>query len=257
MRLDMNADVGEHDGPPLEDALALLRLVTSANIACGAHAGDDESMRLTARAAAAGGVQVGAHPSFPDREGFGRRVLPLSPAQVRDEVARQVQRLAGLAALEGVPVRHVKPHGALYNLAGHDRRVAEAIVAGIVAVDAALALYAPHGTALADAGHAAGLRVVAEGFLDRAYEDDGSLTSRAVEGAVLHDADAASVRALAWVRTGLVTARSGQLIRLPLETLCVHGDTPGAAAMAARVRAALRAAGVRIVPALAPSEDRA
>jgi UPF0271 protein len=257
MRLDMNADLGEHDGAPGPQGLALLRVVTSANIACGAHAGDDDSMRLTARAAAELGVQVGAHPSFPDREGFGRRTLSLPPSRVREEVARQVQRLLDLATREHVSVRHVKPHGALYNLAAHDRVVADAIVAGVVDVDVALALYAPHGSALAMAGEDAGLRVIAEGFLDRAYEDDGSLTPRTIDGAVLHDVTAASLRAIEWVRTGTVIARSGRRLALPLATLCVHGDTPDAVAIATQARAALEAAGVRLMPALDAGAPRA
>lgn len=256
LRLDLNADLGEHDGAPGAQALALLRIVTSANIACGAHAGDDDSMRLTARAAHQLGVQVGAHPSFPDREGFGRRILLLPPSRIRAEVAVQVARLVALAGLEGVTVRHVKPHGALYNLAAHDRVVAEAVAAGIVDVDAGLAVYAPHGTALAAESGAAGLQVIDEGFLDRAYEDDGSLTPRTVDGAVLHDVPAASARAVEWARTGTVVARSGRRLALPLATLCVHGDTPDAVDIAAQARAALEAAGVRLQPSLAPTEAR-
>ncbi|WP_396625050.1 LamB/YcsF family protein [Luteitalea sp.] len=257
LRLDLNADLGEHDGAPGAQALALLRVVTSANIACGAHAGDDDSMRLTARAAAELGVQVGAHPSFPDREGFGRRTLSLPPSRVREEVAGQVARLVSLASREGVVVRHVKPHGAMYNLAAHDRVVADAIAAGIVDVDASLAVYAPYATALASASGAAGLRVVHEGFLDRAYEDDGSLTPRTIDGAVLHDVAAASTRAIEWVRTGTVIARSGRRLTLPLASLCVHGDTPDAVAIATQARATLEAAGVRLMPALDAGAPRA
>ena len=144
-RLDINADLGEHDGAPPEPARALLRTVTSANIACGWHAGDAVSMRLTVAEAAALGVQIGAHPSYPDREGFGRRAMPMTPAEITDAVAHQVHALCAVAAAERASVRHVKPHGALYNLACRDRRVADAITAGIVLVDARLALYAPRG----------------------------------------------------------------------------------------------------------------
>jgi len=249
-RLDLNADLGEHDGPPPPHALALLRVVTSTSIACGWHAGDEASMRSTAAAAALLGVQIGAHPSFPDREGFGRRVLPMAPSEVTDAVARQVHALCASATAEGTHARHVKPHGALYNLACRDRVVADAIVAGIIQVDPALALYAPHGSTLAVAGAAATLRVVAEGFLDRAYEDDGLLTPRDVPGAMLHDPAAASARAIEWARTGQVRTRTGGVLSLPLETLCVHGDTPDAAAIAAQVREALAAAGVRLLPSL-------
>lgn len=207
-------------------------------------------MRETIAEAARLGVQIGAHPSYPDPEGFGRRVLPLTPEQITDSVAQQVDALRVRARDQGACVRHVKPHGALYNAAGRDRSVADAIVAGIVRVDAGLALYAPHGSALAHAGAAAGLRVIAEGFLDRAYEDDGTLTPRGTAGAVLHDPVEASRRAVAWARTGEVVARSGRVLRLPIGTLCVHGDTPDAAAIAASVRAVLTGAGIRVAPSM-------
>lgn len=251
-RLDLNADLGEHDGPPPAPVRALLRIVTSANIACGAHAGDHESMRLVSAEAAALGVQIGAHPSFPDRAGFGRRVMVMSPDDVTEAVTRQVHALCVSAISEGATVRHVKPHGALYTLASRDRTTANAVVRAVVLVDASLALYAPHGSALAAAGGAACLRVVAEGFLDRAYEEDGSLTPRDVPGAVLHDADAACARALAWAATGQVRTRTGKERALSLETLCIHGDTPDALAIATRVREALAAAGVRLLASLDP-----
>ena len=251
-RLDLNADLGEHDGPPPPPARALLHLVTSVNIACGAHAGDAESMRLVVAEAAALGVQIGAHPSFPDRDGFGRRVVPMALAGISDTVAGQVSALITIASRQGATMAHVKPHGALYNLAARDRAVADAVVAGIVRADASLALYAPHGSALAAAGASGRLRVVSEGFLDRAYEDDGTLTPRDVPGAVLHDPDVACVRATTWADSGLVRTRTGRLLALPLETLCVHGDTPDAVAIAKRVRDALVDAGVRVVKALGP-----
>jgi UPF0271 protein len=249
-RLDLNADLGEHDGPPPAAALALLRVVTSANIACGGHAGDEASMRHTAIEAARLGVQIGAHPSYPDRAGFGRRVLPMSLHEVAETVGRQVEALSAVARAAGAPVRHVKPHGALYNLACRDRAAADAITVAIVGVDRGLALYAPHGSALADAGVAAGLRVVSEGFLDRAYEEDGTLTPREVPGAVLHDPDAACIRAVEWVQHRRVRTRTGVLLSLPLDTLCVHGDTPDAVAIATRVREALLSAGVQVRPSL-------
>lgn len=244
--LDLNADVGEHDGPPPASALALLRVVTSANIACGWHAGDATSMRHTVAQCAALGVQIGAHPSYPDRDGFGRRVVPMTLDEIADAVARQVQALCAIADVEHAAVAHVKPHGALYNVACTDVPVADAIVRGVRLVDCAVALYAPGRSALAASARAAGLRVVAEGFLDRAYEDDGRLTPREMPGAVLHDADAARARAIAWARTGQVTTRSGRALTLPLETLCVHGDTPDALTIAASVRAALVEVGVDV-----------
>jgi UPF0271 protein len=249
-RLDLNADVGEHDGVPPASAIALLGVITSASVACGWHAGDATSMRLTVAEAAARGVQIGAHPSYPDRVGFGRRVLSIPPLEVTDAVARQVYALCAVALAEDTCVRHVKPHGALYNVAWHDRIVADAIAAGIVSVDRGLALYAPRGSALWAAGEAAGLRVVAEGFLDRAYEDDGSLTPRDLPGAVIGDAVAARWRALQWARTGRVRTRTGHELTVPLETLCVHGDTPEAATIVALVREGLEEAGIRLLPSL-------
>ncbi len=250
-RLDLNADLGEHTGAPPASALALLQVITSASIACGGHAGDATSMRLTVTAAAALGVQIGAHPSYPDREGFGRRVLPMPARDVADAVAGQVRALCDVAAAVAARVEHVKPHGALYNVACRDREIAAAVVAGILRVDTALALYAPHASALWHAGAEQGMRLVAEGFLDRAYEDDGTLASRDTPGALLDDPEAAQRRAIEWALSGRVATRSGQGLALPVETLCVHGDTPGAIAIARRVREGLEAAGVRVRPALA------
>ncbi len=249
-RVDINADVGEHDGPPPAAALALLHVITSANVSCGVHAGDLTGIRLTIAEAAASGVQVGAHPSYPDRDGFGRRVLPLTPDQVTDVVAHQLDAFREIAREEGALPAHVKPHGALYTHACRDRATADALVAAVVAIDRTLALYAPHGSALAQAGQAAGLRVVAEGFLDRGYEDDGALTPRGEPGAVIADPRAAGQRAVEWVRTGRVTTRSSASLALPVETLCIHGDTDDAALIARTVRDALEAAGVRVLPAL-------
>ena len=250
-RLDLNADVGEHDGPPPAGTLALLQVITSANIACGWHAGDPTSMRHTLAHCAILGVQVGAHPSYPDRDGFGRRIVPLTPAEVTEAVAHQLQALCALADAEHVEVAHVKPHGALYNVACVDRVVADAVVRGVRMVGCAMTLYAPGASVLAASALEAGLRVVSEGFLDRAYEDDGQLTPREVPGAVLHDAEAARTRAVTWARTGRVVARSGRLLTLPIETLCVHGDTPDAAVIASRVREGLEAGGVVVRPSLA------
>ncbi len=244
-RLDINADLGEFDGPPDEAALALLRVVTSVNVACGGHAGDEDSMRGTIADAVRRGVTIGAHPSYPDRDGFGRHAMAMSTGAIAACVAEQVRVLCDCAGREGGVVRHVKPHGALYNVAWRDSDVAAAIVAGIDSVDPTLALYAPHGSALA--GAAASHRVIYEGFLDRAYEDDGTLVPRGVPGAVLHDAEVACARAVDWARTGVVTARTGRALALPIETLCVHGDTSGALALATRTRAALDAAGVHVV----------
>ena len=249
-RLDLNADLGEHEGPPPPASLALLHVVTSANIACGGHAGDAVSMRETMAQAAVLGVQIGAHPSYPDPVNFGRRVLPMTPREITEMVTGQIDLLCASASSGGLRVRHVKPHGALYNLACRQRDVADAITAAIVLVDRELALYAPHGSELAAAATQARLRFVAEGFLDRAYEDDGTLTPREVPGAVLRDPEAARVRAVDWVHTGQVRTRAGGVLTLPLETLCVHGDTPDAVVIATTAREALAAAGIRLVPSL-------
>lgn len=254
-RLDLNADLGEHDGPPPPAARALLRVVTSVNVACGWHAGDQDSMRGTAAEALRLGVQLGAHPSYPDREGFGRRALPMTPAEITDAVTRQIDALCEAARLEGAVVAHVKPHGALYNVAWRDARVAAAIVAAVASRPGALAMYAPERSALAAHARACGVRVVSEGFVDRAYEDDGTLTPRGMAGAVLHDAAAASRRAVEWARTGCVRARSGVTLAMPIETLCVHGDTPEAAAIAAGVRSSLESAGVLCLPSLTPRAE--
>ena len=252
LRLDLNADVGEHDGPPPPAARALLRVITSANIACGSHAGNDISMRETIAEATALGVQIGAHPSFPDREGFGRRVLAMPPREISDAVAHQVQTLAAIARAERTHLRHVKPHGALYNTAWHDATVADAIVAGMLDADGSLALYAPPGSALAAAGRTAKLTVVAEGFADRGYDDDGRLVPRGRPGAVIEAAGEVGRRVLEWARTGQIVAQSGRPLRLSIDTLCVHGDTPDAAHIAAGLRDLLLAAGVRLRPSLGP-----
>lgn len=216
--VDLNADLGEGGGSDAE----LLALVTSANIACGGHAGSDEIMHRTVELALEGGVLIGAHPGYEDRENFGRREMDLSPAEVTDLVARQVEKLAGLARLH-----HVKPHGALYNQANRDERLAAAVVAGIRKISPDVILYALPNSALAEAGRAAGLTVWAEGFADRRYRMDGSLVPRGEEGAVILKTDEAVAQALTLVRGGAV------------QTLCVHGDGPHAVEMLRAIRAAL------------------
>ena len=252
LRLDLNADVGEHDGPPPPSAIALLRVLTSASVACGGHAGDPTSMRLIVAEASALGVQVGAHPSYPDRDGFGRRALPLTPLAITDAVTAQVHALCEVADAQGASVRHVKPHGALYTDACRDRTVADAVVAGVLHAGAWLAVYAPQGSALWESAGRHGLRTIAEGFLDRAYEPDGALTPRSLPGAVIDDVSTVRRRAVEWARTGCVAVRGGGRLHLPVSTLCVHSDTPGALALACAVRDDLEAAGVRLLPSLRP-----
>ncbi len=247
MQIDLNCDLGELPG---DAARALDRqmmdIVTSINVACGGHAGDGETMRATVRAARAAGVTVGAHPGFADREGFGRREIDLSPAEVETLIRTQVDALRAIASAEGVAVRHIKPHGALYNMAARDRAMAGAVAHAVVACAPDLALVALSGSALVDAGRDAGLRVVPEVFADRAYDAAGALVSRAKPGAVIHDPVLAVTRAVEMVRDGAVTAIDGTQLALAAGTICVHGDTPGADAIARQLRDGLEAAGVTV-----------
>jgi 5-oxoprolinase (ATP-hydrolysing) subunit A len=247
MRIDLNSDVGESFGAyRLGADEDVLRSITSANVACGYHAGDPRVMRETVRLARAAGVAVGAHPGFPDLGGFGRRELRASPREVEDMVLYQMGALAGIARAEGVALAHVKAHGALYNMAARDRALADAIARAVRAFDRSLVLFGLPGSELLRAGEAAGLQVASEGFADRAYERDGSLASRATAGAVLHDADDVVRRALAMVTDGGVTARDGTRLSLRVDTLCVHGDTPGAAELTRRLREGLERQGVAV-----------
>jgi UPF0271 protein len=222
--------------------------ITSANIACGAHAGDPGVMRRTVRMAKRHNVSVGAHPGFADLQGFGRREMQADPAEVEDSLLAQIGALAGIALAEGVTVRHVKAHGALYNMAARDAKLAGAIARAIKAFDPALIMFGLPKSAMIDAGLAAGLRVAAEGFADRAYEPDGSLTPRSRAGAVIHDPAVVVERAVRMIRDGIVTTPDGKNIPLKVDTICVHGDTPGAAGLTKRIRAGLEAAGIHVRP---------
>lgn len=248
-RIDLNADLGEGFGPwAMGDDAAMLGLVTSANLACGGHAGDPEVMFAALRAAAERGVVVGAHPGYADREGFGRRVIPMTPDEIGRMVAAQVGALLGVAALAGVPVAYVKAHGALANLAADRAEVAAAIAAAVAAMPGRLALLAISGTELEVEGRKAGLPVVAEVFADRAYRTDGRLVPRGQTGAVLHDPEMAAARMLRFVETGRMPVLGGGEIALEAGSICVHGDSPGAVEMARAVRAALEGAGVILRP---------
>ena len=222
--------------------------ITSANIACGAHAGDPVVMRNTVRLARAAGVAVGAHPGFADLQGFGRREMTVDLAEVEASVVAQIGALAAIAKAEGVALQHVKPHGALYNMAARDRALADAIARAIAAVDPSLIMFGLPGSPMIEAGRAAGLRVAAEAFADRAYRADGSLVPRSQPGAVLEDVDAMVARAVAMATTGRVRTADGREVPLRFETICVHGDTPGAADVARRIRSALRDAGAQVQP---------
>ena len=249
LRVDLNCDVGESFGRyTLGDDEGVLQHVTSANIACGFHAGDPIIMRRTVRLALRLGVAIGAHPGFPDLGGFGRRELHAAPDEVEAMVLYQVAALAGIAAAEGGRLQHVKPHGALYNMAARDRALADAVARGVAAAAAELVLVGLSGSRLLDAGRAAGLAVASEAFADRAYDGRGALLARRLPGAVIGDADTAARRVLQMIREGAVTAVSGERVALRADTVCIHGDTPGAASLAATVRAGLLAANVLVAP---------
>ena len=242
LRVDLNADLGEGAGHDDE----LLSLVSSASISTGFHAGDAHSIAASITAAKANGVAVGAHPSFADRENFGRRELQLSAGEIFDLVVYQLGAFAALASAAGVRVYHVKPHGALYNLASRDRATADAIVRAITQIDASLILFAPGRSALAEAGAAQGLRVAAEVFADRNYCADGSLVPRSRPDAMLHDSEMATERVLRMLREGVVRSVDGNDVAVRVDTICVHGDTPAAVEFAHALRTKLADATVTI-----------
>jgi UPF0271 protein len=247
--IDLNSDLGESFGRwTLGSDAELMKTITSANVACGYHAGDPGVMRTTVRLARDAGVAVGAHPGLPDLAGFGRRNMAVSPDEVEDMVLYQVGALAAIAAAENVRLQHVKPHGALYNMAVKDRGLADAIARAVRALDATLALFALPGTELEKAGLAAGLRVVREGFADRAYEADGSLTPRTRPGAVIHTPEEVIGRVVRMVRDGVVRAINGNDIPMRIDTICTHGDTPSSHELTRQLRAGLEADGIAVAP---------
>ncbi|UNK50226.1 LamB/YcsF family protein [Lysobacter sp. S4-A87] len=241
-RIDFNCDLGEGCG----DDAAILPWVSSANIACGGHAGDEATMRATLRLCRAHGVSAGAHPSFDDREHFGRRALTLPATTIAQTVRAQIERLAAIAAEEGVPLTHVKPHGALYNVAADDRGIADAIAETVRAFDPSLVLFGLSGSALTDAGSAHGLRVAHEAFAERGYDRRGRLLPRGSEGAVIESLDAAIVQVRRLATRGEVVAADGSVVPLRADTLCLHGDRSDAAVFARAVRDALEADGIVI-----------
>ena len=242
MRVDLNADLGEGAGHDDE----LLELVSSASIACGFHAGDPVSILASLRAARERGVAVGAHPSFADRENFGRTEVALPAVEVFAIVAYQVGAFHTLATAAGTRANHVKAHGALYNMAVRDEKLAEAIVHAVLAVDSSFLFFAPGESALERAAQSAKLRVVREVFADRNYLADGSLVPRTRPDALLHDPEEAAVRVLRMLREGVVRSVDGTDIEVHAETICVHGDTPGAVEFARSLRTSLEKNGVSI-----------
>jgi UPF0271 protein len=247
--IDLNADLGEGFGRSrLAEDQAVLDLVSSANIACGFHAGDATTMRDTVRAAALRGVAIGAHPSYPDIPGFGRRELGLSPKEIRFHVAYQLRIFRDVCLAESAKLSYVKPHGALYNRAARDSSAAVAIAQAVCDVDPSLTLLGLPGSEMAEAARRARLRFAAEAFADRAYKSDGSLVPRQEPDAVIHDPRTAAERALTLVTSNTVVARDGTAIRVSAQSLCVHGDNPDALSLLRQVRATLERAGVTIAP---------
>jgi UPF0271 protein len=242
--IDLNSDLGEGFGPwAMGDDAAMLAVVSSANVACGGHAGDAETMFATLTLAKAQGVVVGAHPGYTDPAGFGRRVIPMSLPQIEHMVAAQIGSLMGVAALTGARVVYVKAHGALANLAADDLDVATALMRAIRAVSPDLACLAISGTCQEQAAQTAGLPTYSEIFADRAYQPNGRLVPRSHKSAMIHDPAQAAARLLRFLETGLMPVLQGDPISLRGQSICVHGDSPGAVAMAQHIRTALQGAG--------------
>jgi UPF0271 protein len=240
--IDLNSDLGEGAGTDE----ALIPLVTSANIACGAHAGDERTMRETVALAVRYGVAIGAHPGYRDPANFGRVALDLPEAELREDLRLQIETLRRIAGEAGARVTHVKAHGALYNQADRDERLARVIAETVARIDPSLVLFAMPRSEIARAGEKLGLRIAREGFADRAYEADGTLRSRKLENAVYGDPAVASAQAVSLAKGGGIATAAGAWLPLEVDTICLHGDTPGAVANAVAVREALAAAEVAI-----------
>lgn len=249
MTVDLNSDVGESFAAwSMGDDAAMLEVISSANVACGFHAGDATTARRVCRLAAAGGIAVGAHVGYRDLAGFGRRFLDVDPVTLADEVLYQIGALQAIARAEGTAVTYVKPHGALYNAIVHHETQARAVIDGIEAAGDGLAVLGLPGSTFLRLAQERGHRIVAEGFVDRAYRPDGTLVPRSQPGAVLLDPAVVAARAVRMAAEHEVVAIDGSTIRVTVESLCVHGDTPGAVAIARAVRAALDAASVSVLP---------
>jgi len=244
--VDLNSDLGEGAGT---DA-AIMPLITSANIACGGHAGNESTMRSGVELAMRNKVAVGAHPGYPDRERFGRVALDMPASELSEAVRRQIDAIVGIASRLGARLSHVKAHGALYNQAERDAAVARTILMGIQAASGGsdLVVFAPPGSAMHTEAEGLGMRVAREGFIDRAYEPDGTLRPRTLAGALITDPAAAAAQALSFVRDGGTRATDGTFLELEVDTLCVHGDTPGAPEIVRAVREAFAAAKVKVAP---------
>jgi UPF0271 protein len=248
--IDLNCDLGESFGPwEMGNDAAMIELATSVNVACGFHAGDADIMRKTVELAKARGVSVGAHPGYRDLHGFGRRPIPgMTSSEIENLVAYQIGALQAIATAAGHKVTHVKAHGALSNVACEDDMTARAIANAIKSVDPALVFVVLANSKLVQAGEAANLPIVHEVFADRAYEDDGQLVSRRKAGAVLHDAKQIADRVVRMVEDGAVVSVTGKVIKMRTDTVCIHGDTPGAVEIARGVREALGERGISVAP---------
>lgn len=247
MKIDLNSDMGESYGAwQMGDDLALLEHVSSANIACGFHAGDPATMALTVAAAAARGVSIGAHPGLPDLQGFGRRVMQVSEADAYGFTLYQTAALQGFAHAAGSRLRHTKAHGALYNMAAKDAKLAGAICRAVRDFDPTLVVFALAGSVMVDVARDLGLRVAQEVFADRSYQADGSLTPRTQPGAMITDLDTSIAQVRCMLKQGFVRSVGGVDVAIQADTICLHGDQPGAAVFARAMRAALTADGIEI-----------
>lgn len=246
-KIDLNSDLGESFGQwQMGDDAAILRLVSSANVACGFHAGSPAHLLKTLKAAAAENVMVGAHVSYPDLVGFGRRNMDIASEELTADVIYQIGALAGLAQAAGTQVRYVKPHGALYNTIAHNERQALAVIDAILAINPELPLVGLAGSPLLNLAQQKGLKTVAEAFADRAYHSDGTLVSRQQAGAVIHDARQAAERMLQWVTEGGIISIEGEFTPIEAQSICVHGDTPQAVVMATEIHRLLVSQGIVI-----------
>ncbi|SED84273.1 LamB/YcsF family protein [Pseudomonas kilonensis] len=247
--IDINSDLGESFGAwHMGDDAAMLDVVTSANVACGFHAGDPAGILRTLKAAAAKNVAIGAHVAYPDKVGFGRRNMDVASDELTADVIYQIGALQGLAKAAGTCVRYVKPHGALYNTIAHDRRQALAVIEAIRTIDSNLILVALAGSSLIELARNEGLQCIAEAFADRAYTPQGTLVSRREPGAVLHDPKLVAQRMLRLVEDGTIEAIDGSLTRIQADSICVHGDSPAAVEMARELRRVLEQANMSLLP---------
>ncbi len=245
--IDLNSDLGESYGAwRMGDDETMLAIVSSANVACGFHAGDPAGIWKTVKAAANKGVSIGAHVSYPDRVGFGRRDMDVTSGELISDVIYQIGALKGMAAAAGTTVGYVKPHGALYNRIAHDPKQGQAVIDAIKAIDPSLVLMGLANAPILKLAQASGLKTVAEAFADRAYTPDGRLVSRREQGSVLHDTQMIARRMLQLARQGTLEAIDGSTIRIDTQSICVHGDSPGAVAIAQEIRRAFEADGITV-----------